>query len=113
MPARALPTTSRQARPHHQVVDYGDNNAIPSYALAVTYTPVVCGDTMVGPGEQCDDGNTTSGDGCSASCVDESIVVESEPNGAVADAMASTVQIGGDVVVGGAIVRSAISTSTS
>jgi MYXO-CTERM domain-containing protein len=30
-----------------------------------------CGDGVVGAGEQCDDGNTTDGDGCSASCVDE------------------------------------------
>jgi cysteine-rich repeat protein len=28
----------------------------------------VCGDSQVGAGEQCDDGNTTSGDGCSATC---------------------------------------------
>jgi cysteine-rich repeat protein len=30
--------------------------------------PVICGDSVVGPGEQCDDGNTTGGDGCDASC---------------------------------------------
>jgi len=28
----------------------------------------VCGNGAVEPGEQCDDGNTTSGDGCSATC---------------------------------------------
>jgi fibro-slime domain-containing protein len=27
-----------------------------------------CGDGVIQPGEQCDDGNTASGDGCSASC---------------------------------------------
>jgi len=32
----------------------------------------VCGDGMLGPMEQCDDGNTTSGDGCDASCHRES-----------------------------------------
>ncbi|MBV8756157.1 MAG: DUF4215 domain-containing protein [Deltaproteobacteria bacterium] len=31
----------------------------------------LCGDGIVDPGEQCDDGNTTSGDGCSKSCIDE------------------------------------------
>ena len=30
-----------------------------------------CGDGVVDPGEQCDDGNTTSGDGCSKTCIDE------------------------------------------
>lgn len=28
----------------------------------------VCGDHVVDPGEECDDGNTVSGDGCSADC---------------------------------------------
>jgi len=28
----------------------------------------VCGDGVLDVGEQCDDGNTTSGDGCSATC---------------------------------------------
>ncbi|MFH2011067.1 MAG: DUF4215 domain-containing protein [bacterium] len=28
-----------------------------------------CGDGFVDPGEQCDDGNTTSGDGCDSSCM--------------------------------------------
>jgi cysteine-rich repeat protein len=30
--------------------------------------PVTCGDRTVGGVEECDDGNTTSGDGCSATC---------------------------------------------
>ncbi len=30
-----------------------------------------CGDGLVGAGEQCDDGNTADGDGCSATCQDE------------------------------------------
>src|SRR3989344_9234566 len=37
-------------------------------AGAVTIIPVVCGDGAVGEGEQCDDSNTTSGDGCNAQC---------------------------------------------
>jgi cysteine-rich repeat protein len=28
----------------------------------------VCGDTIIESGEQCDDGNTTNGDGCDNSC---------------------------------------------
>lgn len=33
----------------------------------------VCGNGVVEPGEGCDDGNTISGDGCSATCVNENI----------------------------------------
>jgi len=31
----------------------------------------LCGDTILGGDEECDDGNTTSGDGCSAACSSE------------------------------------------
>lgn len=30
--------------------------------------PIICGNGIVQSGEQCDDGNTTNGDGCSSSC---------------------------------------------
>src|SRR5690242_18073018 len=33
--------------------------------------PATCGNGQIDPGEQCDDGNTTSGDGCSATCQTE------------------------------------------
>ncbi|MBI1818210.1 MAG: DUF4215 domain-containing protein [Deltaproteobacteria bacterium] len=33
-----------------------------------TATPAPCGNGIVQPGEQCDDGNTINGDGCNASC---------------------------------------------
>jgi cysteine-rich repeat protein len=35
-------------------------------------TQAVCGDGIVSAGEACDDGNTVSGDGCSATCQNES-----------------------------------------
>ena len=46
------------------------------YAISVTLydgevtcvAPPVCGDGQQGPGEQCDDGNTQDGDGCSSTC---------------------------------------------
>lgn len=34
-------------------------------------TPAVCGDGQIGSGEQCDDGDTIDGDGCSSTCVIE------------------------------------------
>lgn len=42
------------------------------FSLAVTCTPIVCGDGVVGSGEECDDGATAAGDGCSATCTIES-----------------------------------------
>ena len=35
---------------------------------AIVIKDAACGNTKVEPGEQCDDGNTEDGDGCSASC---------------------------------------------
>lgn len=34
-------------------------------------TPPACGDGRLDPGETCDDGNTTAGDGCTATCATE------------------------------------------
>jgi cysteine-rich repeat protein len=42
--------------------------------ISVSGLPGFCGfcpDTVIQSGEQCDDGNTTPGDGCSATCQDE------------------------------------------
>lgn len=62
------------------VTENGDNAIVASYALDVTYIPVICGDGDVGPGEQCDDSNTATGDGCSATCQIEGAMTEIEPN---------------------------------
>ena len=37
-------------------------------ATPLACIPQVCGDSMIEPGETCDDGNTASGDGCSSTC---------------------------------------------
>ena len=43
------------------------------YYLIETYVPpAVCGNGVIETGEQCDDGNTVSGDGCSSTCQTES-----------------------------------------
>jgi cysteine-rich repeat protein len=39
---------------------------------ATRVAPPACGDGLLDPGEQCDDGNTTNGDGCGATCALES-----------------------------------------
>jgi len=43
------------------------------YTLQAVLTLTVCGDSKVDAGEQCDDGNTTNGDGCSNNCTYEPI----------------------------------------
>ena len=45
--------------------------AIAFLAMPVSAFALVCGDSEPDIGEQCDDGNTTPGDGCSASCTVE------------------------------------------
>ncbi len=39
--------------------------------VGTTAAAVTCGDGAIGTGEQCDDGNTRSGDGCSGACAIE------------------------------------------
>lgn len=59
-------------------------SVIPFYVLDISLKAPACGDgvVQVASGEQCDDGNTTSGDGCSSTCKLESgnYVNETEPN---------------------------------
>jgi cysteine-rich repeat protein len=65
-----------------------------SYTLQITTTLAVCGNGNKEPGEQCDDGNTAGGDGCSAICTLEGIPGEVEPNDTFvqADARAADAQ---------------------
>lgn len=58
------------------------------YRLDVAVTSSVCGNGVIEPLEQCDDGGLSSGDGCNASCQLEP--TETEPNDAVAAADAYT-----------------------
>ncbi|MCB9649809.1 MAG: DVUA0089 family protein [Deltaproteobacteria bacterium] len=55
-------------------------------------------------GENCDDGNTTAGDGCDATCRFEgNLVLETEPNGDATTANASGLSALGSQTVGGVI----------
>ena len=51
------------------------------YTLDATLTPAACGNGLVDGGEECDDGNTTAGDGCSATCTIERAIESYTCNG--------------------------------
>lgn len=53
-------------------------NAGDTFAYVLSISQELCGNAMVGSGEQCDDGNTNAGDGCGPNCQFE--LTESEPN---------------------------------
>lgn len=46
----------------------GDGTVGTPYILARGVVPTKCGDAILDPGEECDDGNNTNGDGCDAAC---------------------------------------------
>ncbi|TKC99659.1 DUF4215 domain-containing protein [Polyangium fumosum] len=63
------------------VEEYSNDEAQASYVLQLQLTEPGCGDTFVQVGEQCDDGNTTAGDGCSPTCqLEGNYLTETEPN---------------------------------
>jgi len=63
------------------VEEYLNNAAQASYVLKIKVVAPGCGDTFVQVGEECDDGNTTAGDGCSATCkLEGNYTPEVEPN---------------------------------
>jgi len=65
------------------VTDNVDAAAVDHITLTVNYS--LCGDNIVGPSEDCDDGNTNNGDCCSATCDFES------PGSSCSDQSACTV----------------------
>lgn len=77
--ARALPA----GRYYLRVEESGENASIAAYELTVTLVPTGCGNSILetSAGEQCEDGNTMSGDGCSATCALEPEGIFTEPGG--------------------------------
>lgn len=55
------------------------SGSIPAYSLHVSLE-ALCGDSRLTGSEQCEDGNTTSGDGCSSACTLEAVAAPAEPN---------------------------------
>ncbi len=67
----------------------GASQAAATFPYQLHASTFHCGDAALAIGEECDDGNVTGGDGCSATCKVE--VNETEPNGTIvlADAYSS------------------------
>jgi len=76
--------------------DAGDSGA---FVLSMSSRAVSCGDAHRDDPEACDDGNTVSGDGCSASCVVEP--TESEPNASSAQASSYSAPYFGEIAPSG------------
>lgn len=66
------------------VVDGANTDQAGIFVLDLASRPIVCGDGNLDPGEQCDDHNTASGDGCSSACKLE--LDEVEPNDTTSNA---------------------------
>ncbi len=67
------------------VEEYGNNRVISAYVVDIVISAPRCGDGIIAGTETCDDGNTMSGDGCSATCGFEG-PSELEPNNTRANA---------------------------
>lgn len=64
-----------------RVEEYQNNATSQPYVLRISVLPPSCGDHIVQAGEECDDGNLVSGDGCDASCqLEGNFCPEVEPN---------------------------------
>lgn len=57
---------------YYVVYDLYNDTSTSTFDLAVTCAPIVCGDGVVNGDEECDDGATATGDGCSDTCTVES-----------------------------------------
>lgn len=60
--------------------DGAGNSDVAADACRTTCVPAACGDGVVDSDEACDDGNLVSADGCDATCVEETGLLEVEPN---------------------------------
>ncbi len=58
----------KAGRPYYVIVDSYSEGFTGPYVLDVTVTKAVCGNGVLDGDEDCDDGNTAAGDGCSPTC---------------------------------------------
>jgi len=56
---------------YYLIVDGAASTQFGAFTMLVNVRPPGCGDSLVSGAEQCDDGNTVAGDGCSPTCTAE------------------------------------------
>ncbi len=69
----------------YKVLVKASAGTVPQYVVTVSVKPPSCGDGLLQPGEQCDDGNLVNGDGCGDLCATEP-PWEIEPNDMLSNA---------------------------
>ncbi len=77
-----IPTTVGSYNLSFTVTDSANRTATKTFSLIVNPAPTPptsCGNGTLNTGEQCDDGNNVSGDGCSAICTNEAPVPPNAP----------------------------------
>lgn len=60
-----------QGQIYYLIVDGTTAKELGAFTMLVDVRPSGCGDALTSGGEQCDDGNTINGDGCSSTCTVE------------------------------------------
>ncbi len=92
---------------HLKVVDFQSNSVIPVYRVIIT-TKSVCGNGVKESSETCDDGNTTTGDGCAADCrLEPTLEVEANNTCATASGPVALTAAKPAAMFGGAITPAA------
>lgn len=71
MPIDFAPLAIAQDITGSGVKKFGDGTSGVPYIVARGIVPINCGNKKLDPGEECDDGNTINGDGCSKLCKKE------------------------------------------
>ncbi|MCB9649805.1 MAG: DUF4215 domain-containing protein [Deltaproteobacteria bacterium] len=110
-PAGPSPPPRRPSQPtlhlgRYHLLAYSESGAAGPIQISATVVSPACGNAIVETraGEQCDDGNTVNGDGCSATCrLEAAQVAEVEPNDTQAQAFPSGLNGVGLVTIEGAI----------